>query len=172
MVTSGKRSRFLLTFTVLYVLYIALTSSTRLSELIVGFISAALIGAGTYGLMIHGGVRDKFDFRKWYWAITYFFYYWFCAEVTAHYDVIKRILNPKMPLNPGIVKVPYTMKTDCGITAAGNSIINTPGTIVVELNESKNCYYVHWIDVASPEPKVCYDKIVADFEYYVGRIFG
>jgi multicomponent Na+:H+ antiporter subunit E len=167
-----KLARFLTVFLVLYALWISLIFTVRFDELVVGAAACAVIAYLTSGMMVYGGVKDKLSPEKWFWALVYLVYYWFYAEVKAHLDVIRRILNPKMPLRPGIVKVPYNLQSDCGIVCVGNSITNTPGTVTVEVDEAEKAYYVHWIWVVSPDPKVCRQKISARFEKYVRRFLG
>ncbi|MFH1327469.1 MAG: Na+/H+ antiporter subunit E [Candidatus Bathyarchaeota archaeon] len=157
---------------VLLAFWISLSASLRLDEITVGIIVTLSISALASTLMVYGDVRGKFNLAKWFWALVYFGYYWFYAEIKSHADVIWRILNIKMPIKPGIVKVPYTMKTDCGITFVANSITNTPGTITVDVDEINKCYYIHWINVASQEPEVCHSEIISGFEKYLKRFFG
>ncbi len=165
-------ARFFLVFFVLFTIWFLLVGVVRLDELIVGFVASLMVAIFTSNLMIYGSLKEKFNFKKWFWILFYFLYYWFYAEVKAHMDVIKRILHPKMPIKPGIVEVPYTMKTDCGIVCVANSITNTPGTVTVEVDGNKKCYYVHWIWVVSPQPEVCYKEIISGFEKYTRRFFG
>jgi len=167
-----KASRFLLVFLALYGLWLLLVSTVRFDELVVGAAACLLISYLTSAIMVYGGVKDKLNPVKWFWALAYLAYYWFYAEVRAHLDVIKRILNPRMPLKPGIVKVPYHLKSDCGIVCVANSITNTPGTVTVNVDEAERVYYVHWIWVVSPDPKVCWEKISSGFENYVRRFLG
>lgn len=164
--------RFLTVFLAFYCLWLILVFTFRLDEVIVGAIACLVVAYLTSDLMVYGGVKDKFNPKRWFWALAYIIYYWFYAEVKAHVDVIRRILSPTMPLKPGIVKVPYTLKSDCGVVCVANSITNTPGTVTVEIDEEKHCYYVHWIWVVSPEPEKCYEKIISGFEKYAKKFLG
>ncbi|MEM2645765.1 MAG: Na+/H+ antiporter subunit E, partial [Desulfurococcaceae archaeon] len=58
-----------------------------------------------------------------------------------------------------------------GITAVANSITNTPGTVVVDVDEERRCFYVHWIDVKAFEPEECHKMISETFEKYSKRVF-
>ena len=167
-----KALRFLTVFLALYGLWLSLAFTLRFDEVIIGAAASMVVAYLTSNIMVYGGVKDKFNPKRWFWALAYIVYYWFNAEVRAHLDVIKRILNPKMPIKPGIVRVPYTLKSDCGIVCVANSITNTPGTVTVELDEERKTYYVHWIWVVSPDPKVCHREIAAPFEKYVRRFLG
>ncbi|WP_309493037.1 Na+/H+ antiporter subunit E [Candidatus Hecatella orcuttiae] len=165
-------TRLFLVFIVLFGLWCALVGVFAADELLVGALSSLLVAFFTSRLMVSGGVRDKVDPAKWFWAVVYFVYYWFYAEVKAHFSVIKRILSPSLPIRPGIVKVPYTTQSDCGIVCVANSITNTPGTVTVEVDEAEKCYYVHWIDVLSLDPQVCRREISSKFEEYTKRFFS
>ena len=91
----------------------------------------------------------------------------------ANVDVMKRALSPKLPVNPGIVKVPVDLKSEYGQSMLANSITLTPGTITMETTEEngQNYYYIHWIDVASEDPKEAGDAIKGTLEKWVGRIW-
>ena len=69
-----------------------------------------------------------FILKRYLWLLYYlpiFFYY--CVK--ANLDVVYRVLHPRMPINPGIVKVRTKLKSESGITALCNSITLTPGTV-------------------------------------------
>ena len=48
-------------------------------------------------------------------------------------DVIKRILNPKLPISPRIVWIKSTQKDELARVAYANSITLTPGTISIDV---------------------------------------
>ena len=87
-------------------------------------------------------------------------------------DVIYRILHPTMPIRPGIVSMPYEVKTDFGLTALACSITNTPGTVSVDVDESKRKLFVHWINVVSPEELACYSEVARAFDQRLKGVFG
>jgi multicomponent Na+:H+ antiporter subunit E len=153
-----------------YVVYIVFSGSVSTYDLVLGFIVALLSGYLTSNLLV-SDVRKALNIRRFIWLIIYGIYYLTIAEFKAHSDVIRRILHPRMPINPGIVRTPYNVVNDYSIVAIANSITNTPGTVVVHLDEGKKIYYVHWIYVKAPDPKTTYDNIVKNFERYVKKIF-
>ncbi len=153
-----------------YIVYIVFSGSVSTYDLVLGFVVALLSGYLTSELLV-GDVKKALDIRRFTWLVIYGIYYLTIAEFKAHWDVIKRILHPRMPINPGIVRTPYNVVNDYSIVAIANSITNTPGTVVVHLDEGRKIYYVHWIDVKAPDPKTTYDNIVKDFERYVRKIF-
>ena len=80
-----------------------------------------------------------------------------------------RVIHPKMPVKPGIVKVKSSLKTDIGKVFLANSITMTPGTITVDIID--DYFYVHWIYVYSKDPAIYTQKILGRFEKYLKRIF-
>ncbi|MBI1277024.1 MAG: hypothetical protein GC179_02740 [Anaerolineaceae bacterium] len=63
-------------------------------------------------------------------------------------DVAKRVLNPSMPLNPGIIAVRTQDPDESDFTAAfsAHGITITPGELVVDFDGS-HTMYVHCLDV-------------------------
>lgn len=57
------------------------------------------------------------------------------AIIKANIDVAKRILNPRLPIAPRIVRVTGTQKTDLCRVIFANSITLTPGTVSLDLDE-------------------------------------
>jgi multicomponent Na+:H+ antiporter subunit E len=158
-------------FVCLWLAWIALTGSLNLQALAVGAVVAAFVAVVSHELLFRGGMREKFEPKRWGYAIAYVpSYIW--AELKAHASVIYLILHPRMPIKPGIVRVPTGLRTDFGITGLANSITMTPGTLTVEVSEEKSSLYVHWIDVKAIEPEQTSKEIAWPFERYLRRIFG
>jgi len=153
-----------------FVVYIIYTGSATIFDIVTGIIAAIIAGGicANFSLQNPGKALNP---ARWGWAIAYAIYYFFVAEVKAHLDVTKRILHPRMPINPGIVRVPYTVESDYAVTAVANSITNTPGTVVVDIDPERKLYYVHWIDVVTTEPEGCRREISASFEKFARKVF-
>jgi multicomponent Na+:H+ antiporter subunit E len=149
-----------------FIVFIFAVGSLGFDEIVVGLVVSFLIALITRDVLVKDE-RKVLSPRRWANCIWYFLVYWFNFEVKAHLDVVKRIFT--MDINPGIVRVPYNLETEYGVVFVANSIINTPGTVVIELDEEKRHYYVHWISVVSPEETTCYEQISKDFEKYVRR---
>ena len=104
-----------------------------------------------------------------FWTVVYipvFFYY----VIKANLDVVYRALHPRMPINPGIVKIKTNLKTESGITALANSITLTPGTLTVDLTDD-GFLYVHWINVKSDDVEEATECIARRFEWFLQKIF-
>lgn len=171
---SRSISKFIITTVFLLVVWMLMSGVTdigRWDEWSVGIAMSAVVAALTSTMLIQGQAKEIMNVRRWIRAIAYIPFYTH-AEIKSHIDVIKRILNPAMPINPGIVSVPYEVDTDFGITAVAGSITNTPGTVTMEVDQDRKRFYVHWIDVTSPDETVCYQQVAEAFDVRLKRIFG
>jgi len=166
-----KALSFIAVFLLLFAVFLIASASIAPMDVLLGLIASIAVATFTSTIVIKEHPQKAFNVIRWAWSIIYFFYFFLIAEPMCHWDVIKRILHPKMPIKPGIVKVPYRVKSDYAITAVACSITNTPGTVVVDLDEEKKRYYVHWIDVKTTEEEKCYEMISKTFEKYVRRMF-
>jgi multicomponent Na+:H+ antiporter subunit E len=90
--------------------------------------------------------------------------------VKSNIDVAFRVINPSLPINPGIVEVKTTLKSPLGRLVLANSITLTPGTLTVETQEDS--FFIHWIDVSSPDIQTATEEIVRKFEKYLEVIYG
>lgn len=153
-----------------FITYIVFSGSISPYDLISGLIVALIISGVMASFTIENPLKPL-DPRRWVWLIIYALYYFFVAEVKSHLDVMYRILHPKMPVKPGIVKVPYELETDYAITSVANSITNTPGTVVVDIDPNEKTYFVHWIYVRTTDPREAREMISSKFEYYSKKVF-
>lgn len=62
---------------------------------------------------------------------------WLLGEIAkSAWDVTKRILHPKLPISPTLVRLEAGQRTEPGRVTYANSITLTPGTITLELEGS------------------------------------
>jgi multicomponent Na+:H+ antiporter subunit E len=163
--------KFIATFACLFAAWVAFTGSIDVQELAAGAVVAALVALISHEVLFKRPMREKFRPKRLGYALAYVpAYVW--EEIKAHADVIYRILHPKMPIKPGIVKVPTDLRTDFGITGLANAITMTPGTISVEVNEDEPGLYVHWINVKAVEPAQTKVAIAGPFERFLKKVFG
>lgn len=104
-----------------------------------------------------------------FWALVYVPVFFFFM-IKANFDVVYRVLHPKMPIKPGIVKIKTNLKTESAITALANSITLTPGTLTVDLTED-GYLYIHWINVQSDDVEQATRIIAGTFEWFLKKIF-
>lgn len=111
----------------------------------------------------------KLSPKSFFYSIGYIFV--FIYELfKANFDVAFRVISPKLPINPGIVKVKTKLKSDFGRMMLANSITLTPGTLTVDIKDE--FIYVHWIDVTDKDIDAATEKIVTTFEKFLIEIYG
>ena len=163
------RSRVILFF-VAFAAWCFLTWVPDYQHLLVGILIAIFVAIMTGDLFIRRPELLKHPLRYWY----FFFYYlpvflWECIK--ANIDVAYRVLHPKLPIKPGIVKVKTHLKTDTALTFLANSITLTPGTMSVDIDKDNGFLYVHWINVKTKNQEGATKCIVRRFEKILEKIF-
>lgn len=111
----------------------------------------------------------KLSPKSFFYSIGYIFVFIF-ELFKANFDVAFRVISPKLPINPGIVKVKTKLKSDFGRMMLANSITLTPGTLTVDIKDE--FIYVHWIDVTDKNIDAATEKIVTTFEKFLIEIYG
>ncbi|PIU25262.1 MAG: cation:proton antiporter [Candidatus Infernicultor aquiphilus] len=112
----------------------------------------------------------KHPLRYWYFFAYYLpIFLWECFK--ANLDVAYRVLHPRLPINPGIVKVKVELKTDTALTFLANSITLTPGTMSVDIDKENGILYIHWINVKTKDIESATRIIVERFEKILKKIF-
>ncbi|NJE06208.1 Na+/H+ antiporter subunit E [Thermococcus sp. M36] len=173
---ASKISRYLYTVIVLFLIWLFLTASLDPQELGFGLLLSLIAAAFTYEIFTTGGLANLHP-KKVAYAIAYIPYFLW-AMIMANLDVAYRVLHPKRPIRPGIVKCRTVLNSDVGKLALANSITLTPGTITLDVDGEN--YFIHWIwvpDEAMTEKedehvKAASANITAPFEKFLKVIFG
>ncbi|MCD6323328.1 MAG: Na+/H+ antiporter subunit E [Clostridiales bacterium] len=90
------------------------------------------------------------------------------ALVKSNIDVLFRVLNPKLPINPGFVKVKSDIKGKFWKLILANSITLTPGTISIDADDEG--IFVHWIDVKGNSTDEYSEKVAGSFERILRKV--
>ncbi|PKL09135.1 MAG: hypothetical protein CVV51_05390 [Spirochaetae bacterium HGW-Spirochaetae-7] len=152
----------------LWVVWMLLTAPWSGQEAIAGAIIAILVAfLPLFPASLLGDL--KLGPKALVYMVAYFFVF-IKALVLSNLDVAFRVLHPKLPIDPGIVKVRTRLKTPLGRLLLANSITLTPGTITVEMRGED--VFVHWIKVAATDPESATEAIVTGFEKYLEVICG
>jgi multicomponent Na+:H+ antiporter subunit E len=111
----------------------------------------------------------KFNIMRLVWFLYYILLFlWLC--LIANIDVAYRVLNPKLPIRPGIVKIHTNLKNPIAIAALANSITLTPGTLTMDVTEDGDLY-IHWINVVTEDIEEATKIISSSFEKILVKIF-
>jgi len=173
---ASKLSRYLYTVIVAFVIWLFITASLDPQELGFGLLLSLIVAALTYDLFTTGGLSNLHPKKLAYAAAYIPYFLW--AMIVANLDVAYRVLHPKRPIRPGIVKCKTVLNTDAGKLALANSITLTPGTITLDVDEDE--YFIHWIwvpDEAMVDDEEAHVKassagITEPFEKFLKVIFG
>jgi multicomponent Na+:H+ antiporter subunit E len=154
-------------FLSMFLLWLLLTFNLHINNVIIG-LAAALIVTLLFGHRFLEDWQKFYNPLRYLWGLVYLIIFvWECIK--ANFDVAYRVLSPKMPIKPGIVKVKCSLKSDIAKAFLANSITMTPGTITVDVINDH--LYVHWIFVSSKDPAVYTKKIVGRFEKLLKKVF-
>lgn len=152
---------------ILFAVWVMLTDFSS-QEMIFGGATALLIVFLFHSrLAVLGDV--KLNPRSLVYMVMYLFVFMW-ELLKSNIDVALRVISPKLPINPGIVKVKTRLKSPLGRAFLANSITLTPGTLTVEMKDEY--FYIHWIDVTSDDIEGATESIVSNFEKYLEIIFG
>ncbi|HOW35009.1 MAG TPA: Na+/H+ antiporter subunit E [Candidatus Omnitrophota bacterium] len=136
----------------------------------VGVLVAAFVDFIVADLFTKGAAGFSHPHRWWYFIFCYVpIFFW--ELVKTNIDVAIRVLHPRLPINPGIVKVKTTLKSDVALTFLCCSITLTPGTMVVDIDREAGILYVHWIDVKTQDMEAATKLVVGRFERILTKIF-
>ncbi|MBN2258921.1 MAG: Na+/H+ antiporter subunit E [Clostridiales bacterium] len=159
-------NKFITTFLVIFIPWILLTG-LNIMEIALGGIVSIIISVIIskqldYGMNVYS-IPKVFKFLFIYIPV-------FIVElIKANLDVAIRVLNPKLPINPGFVKIPTNIKSDYGRLTLANSITLTPGTLSIDVDDQ--FVYIHWIDVKGNSPEEYQANVSSSFEKLLGGIF-
>ncbi len=150
-------------------LWIILSWSLELGNIIVGLLVAFFVTFMTLDVFA-GGVKFFRKPVRYLWLFYYIpVFVWECIK--ANFDGAGRVIHPDLPINPGIVKVKTTLKSDTGITFLANTLTLKPGTMTVDVDKENGFLYVHWVDVKTQDVELATKLLVAKFERILKRIF-
>lgn len=82
----------------------------------------------------------------WYFAVVFV-----PDAVRSSIDVAWRVVNPVVPLYPGILAVPLETDSSVAVLLAADHITLTPGQLVVDIDPVRRVLYVHCIDLRDVE---------------------
>lgn len=155
-----KIKRFILSFIFLMVIWIFLTSAIRGDDLIIGLL-VSFIGSLLFYRFSDIYADVKITPKSLFKLVIYIFV--FIKElIKANIDVALRVINPALPINPGIVSVKTKLKSRLAKLILANSITLTPGTLTLDVKDDE--LFIHWIDVKSMDVEEATKKISMRFE--------
>ena len=112
----------------LFVLWFLLSGSFMALLLALGVASVIFVVA----IAVRMNIVDKETHPIHLNSSAFFYAFWLTWEIIkANIDVARRILDPRLPISPNMLRVKVTQETDLGLVSYANSITLTPGTVTV-----------------------------------------
>ncbi len=141
-------------FIVLFLVWIGLTNSLAVDELLVGAIVSLIV---VYFFI----ERSKLNLLSVLIKYILFIPLFVKELIISNIEVAKIVLSPKIDIKSGIVEIQTKLENDSDKLLLANSITLTPGTLTLELNEDH--LYIHVLDMEK-NPKAELIKNIEKFE--------
>jgi len=109
------------------------------------FFTGFVVGTGILYVM-HRFFGTKFYLRRVFKIIVLILI--FIREIlSSSYVIMKQILTPQLKITPGIFKYETKLKGDWEITTLALLLTLTPGSVVMEVCEDGDVFYIHAMDL-------------------------
>lgn len=105
--------------------------------------------------------------RLFWWLYLLLVFSYYCLK--ANLDMAYRVIHPKLPIKPGILKIKTELKSTLARTLLANLITLTPGTLTVDIEGEY--LYIHWIYMQTLNIEEATQIIAGRFEAILKRIF-
>lgn len=128
----------------LFLVYLALTGNLTSANLVMGI----LVSLGI-SLLLPRIELPPFSFQRlpgFVWAGLRYLFVVAWDVLRGAYSTALIVLNPKLPLNAGIIAIPSGTKTELGTALSAHSITLSPGEMVVAIDE-EGVMYTHCLNV-------------------------
>ena len=105
------------------------------------------------------GVPIELGLRPFVYAI------WLIKEIVlANIDVARRVLDPRLPIRPRLIRVKASQTGDLGRVIYANSITLTPGTVSVDMQGDEITVHALTADAADEDKSGEMDRRVTELE--------
>jgi len=155
--------KWISTFIVLWLVWV-LIAGFELIEVILGAIAALILS-----FIVSKHVNYSFGFSIIFKLLKFIFIYipvFLYKLIIANFDMAYRVLSPRLPINPKVVKVPTDLKDDFSKLILANSITLTPGTLSLDVEDDG--ILVHWVNAKGQTGKDYKKEISQSFENILG----
>lgn len=161
-----KFKGFIIFLIVVALTWLLLTGTLNKDELFVGGIASILIAIFFYGYSdLYRGIKIT---PKVILLYPFYLIVFLKELIVSNIDVALRVINPALPINPGIVAVKTNLKSPLSRLILANSITLTPGTLTVDVQG--DTLFIHWIDVKGKDVESATREISSKFEKILKEI--
>jgi len=146
-IIGSEAKQYVILSLVLYAFWLVLSGLFKTKFLVIGLITALVTAHLTRPLLrLPSTARPGECFVALDIPYLKLFAYvpWLLWEIAkANIDVVKLVLDPKMPIDPEVVRFKMPMENPLAHVILANSITLTPGTVTMDLEDG--VYYIHAI---------------------------
>lgn len=148
---------------VVFSLWVLLTGSLAVDELLMGAVVAAGVALATPRSPLFSGFVINAATPL---SLLRYLVHFIVALIKANLDMARRVLTPALPLNPAVVEIQTKLESRLGRLLLANSITLTPGTLTVDVKDQR--LIVHWVDCAPGEDLESATRAIASgFERHI-----
>ncbi|MEX3747508.1 MULTISPECIES: Na+/H+ antiporter subunit E [Lysinibacillus] len=130
------------------------------------FLMGFIVGIGIlyvmhrfYGTQFY--LRRVFSIIKLLWLFNW-------ELLISSYSVLRQITTPKLNITPGIFTYKTELKGDWEITALALLLTLTPGSVVMEVSEEGDMFYIHAMDIEQSKEAVI--RSIGKFEQAIMEV--
>ncbi|MGA3600967.1 Na+/H+ antiporter subunit E [Lysinibacillus agricola] len=130
------------------------------------FLMGFIVGIGIlyvmhrfYGTQFY--LRRVFSIIKLLWLFNW-------ELLISSYSVLRQITTPKLNITPGIFTYKTALKGDWEITALALLLTLTPGSVVMEVSEEGDMFYIHAMDIEQSKEAVI--RSIGKFEQAIMEV--
>jgi multicomponent Na+:H+ antiporter subunit E len=158
-------------FAALYAFWIILSGRFEIKYLAIGVVCALLVTYLTQDLAQPEGASGRSRVEPAYFVFVgmgrfVLYLFWLLWSVLqSNFQVAYLVLHPKMPIQPGLLRLRTKLRNRTGHIMLANSITLTPGTITVDFDDGN--YSVHAL-----VPSAAQSLLNAKMQSQLERIFG
>lgn len=155
-------------FVISFLTWMALIGNLNPPEIIWGLIVSLIVARLTYQFVAFDLPLWVLRPRKWRFFIELVIE--FARQILVQNVTLSiRVLNPRLPIKPGIVAIPTALRDDIQLTILGSLMTLTPDTVTMDIDQRRGIIYVHWIDVQTTDPQAAQRLISSSLEEKISR---
>ena len=155
-------------FATLMLFWLMLVNSLAPDTLLIGALVSLIIA-----LLYRDGLSFFTEFRWTPEAIiagVAYYAYFFRQLVKSNLRLAAIVVDPDLPIEPGILKIRTGLESHMGRLMLANSITLTPGTLTVEMEGE--WLYVHCVTLGETDTEGATREIASGFERYLEVMYG
>jgi multicomponent Na+:H+ antiporter subunit E len=127
---------------ILLAVYLAVSGNLQLSNIVVGTLIAVLV---TLLLRPQPSRVDPHRLPAATWATIRYIGILAADVIKGGVGVARIVLNPELPIQPGIVAIPSGCDSELGTALSAHALSITPGELVIGIDQAGNLY-THCLD--------------------------